>query len=533
MALLKAILLLAWLICSHFAETSPLRSNELTAAILGRAPANDTADASSTEYLTRKGVNCLIQLDPDCWDVLKMDDYVRKWVDGPRAQNCGTQGIAASEAFGDCFIDSYRLWPRCSTITTESCAPGIAALRSQLTDSDTGEGPMTPLERQQWTLCTYNIQTMSAFFFSWYTATNNAALSTSSKIDTIVQISSPPPKDMQPAWKHMVLDALLAGLAFVPWTSTTTSFFSSTARVVKQAEAPGRVLLAASAGVYNHVFPNDGSAASDLIDMATLKMDLDHFVTDLQARLSPALEAAVNNVTVFLEMANTGAFSGPDPPSLPRQVDGLEQALTTYIISVALASANWYGVVAPGVEPNALLSGALGGPNLDYGCDSVDPVTKLCNAIWSDVPNNQGFSLVQGTSFQNNPAEKYEKYFGGDHWTTPELLLVGAAKCRLKPGRGKGVGITIENGELNFDCLSQLKICTYKTECTEQEEGNCEYKEEDCPAEKGFGYDPKRYRGMPDMQATAGKSFFVPPGYMGPFAYQKDLEYPLRGTSVE
>ncbi|KAL8720103.1 MAG: hypothetical protein Q9225_002979 [Loekoesia sp. 1 TL-2023] len=533
MGVLKAAFLLASFTCSQIAQASPFRKAEAVGILSERAP-DDSADAANTDYLTKKGVNCLIALDPDCWDVLKMDDYVTAWLAGPKGQICGTQGVA--EGFGDCFIDSYDLQPRCSTITVASCAGGIASVANGLTHSDLTSGPISVLERRQFFMAAYNIQALSAFFYSWYTASGTAAAATSDKIEQIVNVASPPPKATQAAWKSMVIDSLLAGLAFIPWTSAGSTFFSSTARAVKNAEAPGRVLLAASSGVYGHVFPNDGSAASDLIDIATLKGDLRDFVDDLQSRLSPALETAINNITSFLEMANTGAFSSPDPPSLPKQTEGLEQALTTYIVSIALSSANWVGVVAPNTDVNALLNGTLGHLNMKYDCGSVDPVTKICSAIWSDVPNNQGFTMVQTTSFLNNPYEKYQKYFGldgGNHWTTPELLLVGAAKCRLKPGWGTGVSVTIENGDLNFDCLSQLKICTYNIECTEQQEGNCEYKESDCPAESGFGHDPNRYRGMPDMQAEAGNSFFVPPGYMGPFATADNLQYPLRGTGVD
>ena len=372
---------------------------------------------------------------------------------------------------------------------------------------------------------------ISAFFYSWYTASISAASTASNKITGIVNVASPPPQATQSVWKSMAIDSLLAGLAFIPGISEASTVFSSTARAVKNAEAPGRALIAASASVYGHVFPNDGTAASDLIDIATLQKDLLDFVDDLQSRLAPALEAALNDLDGFLTWAGTGAFTGPDPPNLPQQVEGLDQALTTYIISVALSSANWVGVVSPATDVNALLGGQIGHLNMDYGCTSVDSVTKICNAIWQDVPNNQGFTMVQTSSFQNNPYDKYKEYFF-TQMTTPELLLVGAARCRLKPGWGTGVSITIEGGDLNFDCLSQMKICTYNTECTEQQEGSCEYKESDCPAESGFGYDRDRYRGMPDEQATAGNSFFVPPGYMGPFATASNLEYPLRSTSV-
>lgn len=370
------------------------------------------------------------------------------------------------------------------------------------------------------------------FFVSWYTASGDAASRTSNEIEKIVTVASPPPEAKQDAWKGLVVDALLAGLAFVPIAKPEQVLFSSANSALKAAEAPGRVLIAASAGVYGHLFPNDGTALGDIVDIAALKTDLQDFTTDLQARFQPALTAAINDVDTFLELANTGAFSNAHPPSLPAQTAGLERALTTYIISVALSSANWNAVVAPATDVDGLLKGTYGKPNMEFGCDGVDPVTKMCNAVWSDVPNNQGLTLVQTTSFQNNPYDKYQQYFGGpEFYTTPELLMVGAAKCRLRPGWGTGVMVTIDENGLNLDCLSQMKVCTWRTDCSETDEGDCLYKEADCPSEEGHGFSPDRYRGNPTWDVEDARKFHVPPGYMGPFILQGNLQYTLQPTA--
>lgn len=374
---------------------------------------------------------------------------------------------------------------------------------------------------------------ISTFFNSWYEASNRAAQISSDKITDIVNVASPPPEQQPKLWKGLIIDSLLAGLAFLPGLSAGKTLISSTARVAKNAgEGPIRAILAASAPVSGHLFPNDGSASSNLIDIATLQNDLNNLVEDLQNRLQPALNTAVNDVKEFLNWANTGAFSSPDPPKLPEQVENLEQALTTYIVSVALSSANWNAVVSPATDVNALLGGQLGHPNVDYGCSAVDPVTKQCNAIWQDIPNNQGFTMVQSTSFLNNPYEKFQEYFGNTKhapYTTPEMLFVGAAKCRLKPGWGKGVGVSIEDGSINFDCLSQMRVCTYKQECTEQDEKGCKYLEGDCSAEDGYGFESDRCRGNPVAYADAATKFFVEPGYMGPLRTQGNLQYELVG----
>lgn len=309
---------------------------------------------------------------------------------------------------------------------------------------------------------------------------------------------------------------------------------SSTAAAVRRAESPVRAVLAASGSVYGQIFPHDGSAASDLIAMGTLSTALEDFTDDLTLRLEPALQTALNSVDDFLKMTDTGVFSSAKASSLIQDTDNLEQALTTYIVSTALSGATWNVVVSPQTNVDSLLSGGQGKLNIDWGCQgTADATTGFCNIVWNDRANTQGFTLVQADSFLNNPHDAFENFFGStkhDAYTTPELLFLGAAKCRLRPGWGTGVGVQMIDGEMNFDCLSQMKVCTYKADCQEKDEGSCEYKEEDCPADKGYGYDRDRYRGMPDEEAEAANSFFVPPGYMGPFI-NGDLHYDLRWTS--
>ncbi|KAI4169333.1 MAG: hypothetical protein LQ346_008975, partial [Caloplaca aetnensis] len=563
------------------ASPVPLAVEDGNGTLLERAAPVD--HTGNTDFLTKTGVNCMIAKDADCWEVLKMDDYVKGWLAGPKGQICGTQGIA--EGFGDCYIDLYRMGDRCSLVTVSACAADITTVADDLAISDLADSagkPISELEKRQVFVCATAIRGMSrvtschameafvkkyanecitamnVFFYSWYTASNTAAKNTVDQITNIVQVASPPPDTPKNVWKSLAVDALLAGLAFVPGLSSAQTAISSTARKLKSLEAPARIILTASAAVYGDVFPNDGSAASDLIDMATLTTDLGNFVTDLQARLVPALARAVNDPTEFLKVANTGAFSSENPPSLPEQTTGLERALATYVISVALNYAGWYGVVAPQTDVNALLGGQYGKPNLEYGCTAVDPVTRQCNAIWQDVPNNQGFTMVQSSNFLNNPYEKFQKYFGNtEHYPyttpgeykcqefihnaimlmpSPELLLVGAARCRQRPNWGT-VGISFENGDINLDCLSQLKICTYRTDCAQYTDANdrghyeCKYIESDCTTEDGYGRDNNRYHGMPDMEAEAGDGFFVEPGYMGPFR-TGELDHPLHWKNV-
>ncbi|KAI4109193.1 MAG: hypothetical protein L6R37_000624 [Teloschistes peruensis] len=533
MVLSKSFISITALTCWQVCQASPLQARPDYSSLSKRLVEN----ANVTTHLTSKGVNCFIAQDPDCWAVMEMPKFIKDWLAGPSGSLCGTQGFP--EGFGDCFISVYRGTPLCSTISEANCGTGIEGIVSKLTTSDLhGDedhpAPMGDLERRQIFFCLYNIAAIEAWFHNWYTASGTAAARTANKITDIVNVAAPPPKAETSIWKSLAIDALLSGLAFLPGIGEGTSMLSSTAAAVRRAESPVRAVLAASGSVYGQIFPHDGSAASDLIAMGTLSTALEDFTDDLTLRLEPALQTALNSVDDFLKMTDTGVFSSAKASSLIQDTDNLEQALTTYIVSTALSGATWNVVVSPQTNVDSLLSGGQGKLNIDWGCQgTADATTGFCNIVWNDRANTQGFTLVQADSFLNNPHDAFENFFGStkhDAYTTPELLFLGAAKCRLRPGWGTGVGVQMIDGEMNFDCLSQMKVCTYKADCQEKDEGSCEYKEEDCPADKGYGYDRDRYRGMPDEEAEAANSFFVPPGYMGPFI-NGDLHYDLRWTS--
>ncbi|CAO1597530.1 hypothetical protein XANCAGTX0491_001337 [Xanthoria calcicola] len=534
MLLLSAAILLASFVCLRVSQASPLAHAQTAPPAAPNIQENAEDRRGRPDRLTPSGVNCWIAKDPDCWVEMEMDKYVTAWMLGPSGRVCGTQGIP--EGFGDCFIRLHEMGVICSQISRAACGAEISSKTDQLTSSELvpGKVPITDLERRQAFLAATNIVAMNVFFNTWHDASEFAFSETSAKVTQIITTAAPPPESTQDALKSTIINALLAGLAFIPGLSTGGNILSTAARTVRTLEAPGRALLTASSTVYGRIFATDGSAESNLVNIGKLQSSLSDFKDSFKQRLGPALYGAINNETEFLAMANTGAFSAEFPPRIENATAGLESALTTYLVSVALGSAGWYGVVAPNTNVDALLSGQLGEVNVDYGCSAVDPVIKQCHGkMWHDIPNNQGFTMVQGHSFLNNPYDQFWGFFGnpnGHVLTTPEQLLVGAARCRQRPNWGS-VGITFENGEMNFDCLSQLKICTYNYEYVQWDGAGNKYLEADCPTEEGFGYDRNRYETSSDYSRTSHYAF-VEPGYMGPMR-TGHIDEPLKTTSGE
>ncbi|KAL8845973.1 MAG: hypothetical protein Q9221_008905 [Calogaya cf. arnoldii] len=547
------------------------------------------ARSKDTNALTETGVNCMISLDPDCWETMKLSAYVTDWIKGRRGRTCGTQGLAPQDpgiyTFGTCFQQAYALYPDCNKIQEGDCAHSQGETQSSLELSDViemenGEAPpITCFERRQWSLVLYSITSMNKFFTTWNAALEKAVDRTVEQIDKIVQIASPA-QTKKTFWQPILIEALLSGLAFLPLpglgvaagqgarlisTGATRAAAQAATRVeagvvggVAQgvpalgqavtagakgglshalATAPGRIILTASGAVFGKLFPSDGSAASNQVEVANLKVALDNLTGELAARLPAALDKAVNNATSFVEMSETGAFISTTPPSVDASQVELEAALRTYIISIALSASSWFIGRAANTTINMLLDGSQGKLNMDYGCTAIDPAVGWCgSAVYQDTPNNQGLTLIQASSGLNNPYDIIQGFMGtaaGYKYplTTPQLLLEGAAKCRQRLGAAWGtdtVPDVWQDGLLNYDCLSQLKVCTWRTDCHADLSGDsndCEYIEEDCPPEAGYG------AGTHDEVSTGGNSFFtagvastseagkfyVSPGYMGPF----------------
>ncbi|KAL8749586.1 MAG: hypothetical protein Q9184_006750, partial [Pyrenodesmia sp. 2 TL-2023] len=167
MRLVTAAILFASLACLRTSQALPQRVSDPNGLLAPRqlAPAEEAPPedlSANIDFLTKSGVNCLIAKDPDCWDVLKMDEYVTAWLKGPKGSLCGTQGVPPG--FGDCFVRLYNMGVICNEITEANCGAGVDAQVNDLKFSDLVDAvppqrppPITELERRQIWLCATNI----------------------------------------------------------------------------------------------------------------------------------------------------------------------------------------------------------------------------------------------------------------------------------------------------------------------------------------------------------------------------------------
>ncbi|KAL8785266.1 MAG: hypothetical protein Q9213_003470 [Squamulea squamosa] len=153
--------------------------------------------------------------------------------------------------------------------------------------------------------------------------------------------------------------------------------------------------------------------------------------------------------SAFLALAGQGLFSVPitQAPSVkaasPEQKLALEQSMTTFLVSEALAQNGWQALILPGVDGEGLHNGDKQCPawaeaecadKNEIGCQSHDP-TGLCHDSywWYSVEQNSMYTLINDGKLGDDATEILQKIFDpSTSWTTGPLLFENAAICQLQ-----------------------------------------------------------------------------------------------------
>ena len=418
-------------------------------------------------------------VDPSCWATLNMTNWVQRWY--------ATHTCLTNEGFSNCFL-RVNGFPAtdCSVINEQSCGSDI----TNHIDTHTPEIFYV----------LYNIYAINNFFNSYWLATQFAASQAALKIDAIIQL-------LDPIQTHGmlfqdILTALLAGLAFIPGPVDIIlgEGMQVLTHVVMASAMTGLVV---APGVVKALMPTQ-TENTQSVQIGQLKSQLGNLQDGISARLAPALQIAESDLTSFIQLASTGAFSAHPPWALDNQTKGMDQAFTTFLVSTSIMTNNWQGAVSIDTNPQAL---ATNGTALQYDidCDGYD-ANNICNAWWYDGVNNNAFTLYSLSSIKDNPYARMHTIINNG-WSTGAQLFAGAYSCNQAGHFGQGIMFSPMDGQLNFDCLSQLKICTFDKQCTNAE---CEFS--NCAVEPQWGFN--------NVLADYTSWFNVPAGYLGPLLTQ-------------
>lgn len=153
----------------------------------------------------------------------------------------------------------------------------------------------------------------------------------------------------------------------------------------------------------------EGSTDTQIWQMVSLSDDLRTLDSSIRARINAGLQLVQTDVPIFLAFAAGGQFSMLSPPSIYKQTAGLEEALKTYLVSKALDSNNYMGIISIG--SNKVIAESSHGR---CTVDLPDFCTSSKENLWHSDNSNADYLLApKGGTRDNTPASNLIKGYLG------------------------------------------------------------------------------------------------------------------------
>ena len=333
---------------------------------------------------------------------------------------------------------------------------------------------------------------VNQFFTTWFNALVNAASRAADNVNHIVDEFD---KIVQPHMTtEIIFSVLAAGLSLIPVVGG----------------ALGSAVTSASAftaGLQNPTFSNaifpTGTDSSQTVQIGDLEVYLRNVSTTLETRINIGLAAVQSDLSAFLAFTSSGNFSVPPDqlPNLPQVTDDLDASFNLFLVSSALTGNGYTAGVAPDYNPLAEYNDNPVTESNKFKCPAYD-LNGQCSVWWYSSSTNASYALFPSKSNHDdaNPTSVTSQVLS--NWTTGSLLFDGAADCKAKGLAGHGVFIRTTTGQIDFSCLSQLKVCTWnKREVPEFT---------DCPDQSGFAPSPIPHDVLADVFGWAPEDPYTP-----------------------
>lgn len=420
----------------------------------------------------RQVVDCTdlkASFDSSCWNTLNLKGYLNNPETGwnRTAPICiGDEDDAAcclpTEPWTTCYLRLAHGFPGtdCSEINAQDCSynpslavdPRIASFVAYTVKTIYGTLPKRPLSKLY---LTSNSTAVNDFFTTWFNALQYAASQALSIVQDV--INEVDPLQQTNFVLRDLLFALTVGLAYVvaPEAGGLTGLLVATATA-------GRAFLKGAnqaPTVARGIWPA-GTQSSQSIQIGDVENELNNATGSTAIMLNSGLELLMSDMPSFVEFASTGMFSGSDSLSLPKEVDGLDVALKTFIVSNAMTSNGWHYTVNLGVTRDDIASCVPGSGgscctwwSLNSSSSSTTP--NMCgDFIWYSDATMRAFTLTSPNALNGTVGLLNAIVENG--WTTLPLLFDGAYNCSAAGNFG-GAPIQIEaDGTIDLSCMSQL-----------------------------------------------------------------------------
>ncbi|KAL8791724.1 MAG: hypothetical protein Q9195_005661 [Heterodermia aff. obscurata] len=405
------------------------------------------SDQSDEDYVSNQ-VNCTDNgnpYEPGCWEVLQINRWLPQWFietkvcpsDQPNKSqvDCNKKPqIGAPEPWSTTFLREYSRGgdAECLTIGPGACSYDF--------DQNVGSAD-NPLLRARYKYVRYNIIAISTFFNTWYEAIENGLQQASEQIDSIIALVDPVKKT------HTKLNAILTALSLaftlIPLVGPETALaLELGATGIKAANLMIKGIKNAPS-LAQQVWPQGTENSQDLqIDQLkgvldrTLKPDV---LLNIQAALQVVQGVDQANVSDFLAFVGQGILSTTSNiPSLLTTSTISALAMTTYLVTTALASNGWHILMVPGADPT---KGSSQCPTWTGGCEEkTDMDASKCLQLdqyqqcsksywWYSVAHKSSYTLDKGDG--TDATEIIQKIFNSS-WSNGALLFEGAAVCEMQ-----------------------------------------------------------------------------------------------------
>lgn len=296
------------------------------------------------------------------------------------------------------------------------------------------------------------------FFTTYWTALQYAAGQAGLVVQQLVD-ELDPAKPTTFSWINVV-SVLAFGLAFLGAPTIAVGILTMEAtNQIKYAAQALLISVSQTPGLAKAFWPS-GTDDSKMVQIGQLDKQLGNATQEMANMMNTAVERIMSDMPTFVAFAENGRFSSNQSLSLPSKTDGLNYALTTYLLSETMNKNGWYTSPFLGPYPNAAavesstypgFSCKMGPNNICtmYGDDAEywSQSTQRVYALTNIKPNDKTRSPLQLTTdiVQNS-------------WAALDVLFDGAYNCTAD-GKAGSAAINFNlDGTLDIACISQLPV---------------------------------------------------------------------------
>ena len=288
------------------------------------------------------------------------------------------------------------------------------------------------------------------FFTTYYQALGFAISSAQLSISSMINVLDPAaPKGIP--WIE-ILTALSFGLAFLGAPTLAVTLLNLETQF-KYAAQTIFISLQQAPGSAKALLPS-GTDSSKFYQIGDLESRLGQASDALKTMINAALEKLMTDMPTFVKFVENGRYSGQASYSLPNQSVGLDIALKTYLVSMAMWNNGWFATPLMGPYD---LNGPVTCMDENNVCTEGNPGVL---ATYFSPDTKRAYGLHCSSSNPGTSAYQLTRDLVSNQWAPLNVLFDGAFNCTAEGHAGTSNINFNYDGTLNVACISQLPMYT-------------------------------------------------------------------------